>query len=33
MNNSLSNRTAATWNILPYDIVNAKSFKARLDGH
>ena len=35
-NNSLPNRSATTWNILPYEIVNARSvnaFKARLDGH
>ena len=34
--NSLPNRSATTWNILPYEIVNARSvnaFKARLDGH
>jgi hypothetical protein len=33
-NNSLPNRSATTWNILPYVTVNAKSvnaFKARLD--
>ena len=35
-NNYLPNRSATTWNILPYDIVNAKSvnvFKAKLDEH
>ena len=35
-NNSLPNRSAATWNILPHEIDNAKSvkaFKARLDNH
>ena len=35
-NNSLPNRSATTWNILPYEIVNAKSvnsFKARLDDY
>ena len=34
--NSLPNRSATTWNILPYEIVNAKSvnaFKARFDDH
>ena len=35
-NNFLPNRSATTWNILPYEIVNAKSvnaFKARLENH
>jgi ribonuclease P/MRP protein subunit RPP40 len=33
-NNSLPNRSATTWNLLPYEIVYAvNAFKARLDDH